>query len=399
MQDLLFLAHRIPYPPDKGDKIRSWHFLRHLAQRYRVHLGCFVDDPRDWEFERLLRGICHECCLIELDPARARRRSLSGLLKRTPLTLPYYSDRRLHEWVRDILARQQLTRVFTYCSAMAQYVMSENRASVRRVVDFVDLDSQKWFDYAGRTQGAKRWALNREGRKLRSVERQVASAFDKTLLATKAEADLLRSVAPELAPRIAHIGNGVDSDYFSPETSYHNPYRKDQVALVFTGAMDYWPNVDAVTHFARSVLPLVRDRMPDVSFFIVGSNPKPEVLALASDRGIVVTGRVPDVRPYVAHARVVVAPLRIARGVQNKVLEGMAMARPVVATPQALEGIGAEVGSELLVAEAPDAFAGAVCEAAEAAVGASIGANARQRVLVDYGWPASLRRLDAVIDG
>ena len=398
MQELLFLAHRIPYPPDKGDKIRAWHFLEHLARRYRVHLGCFVDDPRDWEFTDKLRNVCGECCFVGLRPSVARFRSLHGMLSGRPLTLPYYFDRRLHRWAQGLLAREQLSRVFVYCSAMAQYVARSPRRSLRRVIDVVDIDSEKWADYANDMPPGRRWLYQREASTLRRIEREIAASFDATIVATPAERALLREFAPEAMDRVVCVGNGVDSDYFSPDRSYDNPYGDGGTPVVFIGAMDYWPNVDAAMHFVRSILPLVRERIADVRFFIVGSNPSPDVSALAWGRKVVVTGRVADVRPYAAHARAIVAPLRIARGVQNKVLEGMAMGRPVVATTKALAGITAEVNRDVFRADTPGEFANAICKAVMTEAGAVIGANARQRVMMDYRWSTSLDRLDAVIN-
>lgn len=398
MQELLFLAHRIPYPPDKGDKIRSWHFLAHLARRYRVHLGCFIDDPRDWEFTDVLRELCGECCFIRLDSRFAALRSLRGLLEGGPLTIPYYFDRQLDRWVRDIIARPQVKRAFVYCSAMAQYVMRDNREGKRCVADIVDLDSEKWTEYARSAPLARRWLYGREGVTLRELERSIALTFDATLVTTEAEMTLLRGVAPEAKERIKCVSNGVDCDYFSPNRRYDNPYQTGGVTLVFSGAMDYWPNVDAVTHFARSILPSVRRRVPGVRFVIVGSNPRPEVMALASGPDVIVTGRVSDVRPYLAHASAIVAPLRIARGVQNKVLEGMAMAKPVVASNAALGGIIADVGTEILRAESPEEFADAIHKAVMTELGAEIGQNARRRAATHYSWPASWDRLDGLLE-
>jgi sugar transferase (PEP-CTERM/EpsH1 system associated) len=398
MQELLFLAHRIPYPPDKGDKIRSWHFLTHLARRYRVHLGCFVDDPRDWQFRDVLRELCGECCFVRLDPRLATLRSTRGLLSGIPLTVPYYFDRRLDRWVRDILARPQVTHSFVYCSAMAQYVTRHNKPGKRRVADIVDLDSEKWADYARNAPRSRRWLYAREAASLRAVERSIASTFDATLLATEVEATLLQHDTPAASDRITCVGNGVDSDYFSPDRPYENPFEPG-VTLVFSGAMDYLPNADAAVHFAEAILPAVRRRLPGARFVVVGSKPRPEVMALAAGEGITVTGRVPDVRPYLAHASAIVAPLRIARGVQNKVLEGMAMAKPVIASPAALGGIAASVGTELLRAETPDEFADAIAQAVTTGSGAEIGRNARRRVVARYSWSASWDRLDGLLEG
>jgi sugar transferase (PEP-CTERM/EpsH1 system associated) len=399
MEELLFLAHRIPYPPDKGDKIRSWHFLEYLARQYRVNLGCLIDDNRDWEFTEFLRTMCHECCFVALDPPLARLRSLRGLADGRPLTLPYYSDATLSRWVARILSRPHLSRVFIYCSAMAQYVPVEFRRSLRSVVDLVDVDSEKWFDYARGAKAPMSWLWKREGKRLRQVERAIVKDFAMTLVATAEEMEILRRLAPlEAQEKISCIANGVDSEYFSPDRQYASPPEIRGTALVFTGAMDYWPNVDAVTYFSRAILPRLRQHIPDVSFYVVGSNPKPEVAALRAEAGVVVTGRVPDVRPYIAHARAVVVPLRIGRGVQNKVLEGMAMAKPVVASPEALTGINAKVGREILVADGPVQFADAVCKAIDVKAGAELGRNARLRVLADHEWLTSLNRLGAALN-
>lgn len=398
MKELVFLAHRIPYPPDKGDKIRSWNFFTHLTQRYHVHLGCFIDDPRDWEFTDKLRNLCRECCFVGLKPPLARLLSLRGLLDGRALTLPYYFNAELYRWAQDVLGRPQVTHAFVYCSAMAQYVEDDARRRLRCVADIVDINSEKWADYARRKPQPWRWLYAREARKLRQTEITIASSFDATIVATAAEMALFKEFAPEASGRIQSVSNGVDSDYFSPERAYASPYEPDELALVFVGAMDYWPNVDAVSYFARTILPAVRERLPGVRFFIVGSNPAPEVVALASSNEIVVTGRVPDVRPYMAHAFAIVAPLRIARGVQNKVLEGMAMGKAVIGSPEALTGIAAEIGKEVLLAATPGEFADAIYRAAMTDAGATIGRSARQRVVADYAWAASLSRLDKAID-
>ena len=398
MDELLFLAHRIPYPPDKGDKIRAWHFLEHLAGQYRVHLGCFVDDSRDWRFTDTLRGICAETCFVHLDRRRALLRSVAGLLDGRPLTLPYYYDARLCRWVRDILDHKQVSRVFVYCSAMAQYVAPDHHPSLRHIADVVDVDSEKWSDYSCNAPLVKRWLYRREAATLRRVEARIAASFDATIVATDEEMTLLRKLAPETCDRVICIGNGVEGDYFSPERQYENPYPNGGTPIAFVGAMDYRPNVDAVVYFVRSILPLVRQRIADVQFYIVGSNPAPEVVNLASGSGIVVTGWVPDVRPYLAYARAVVAPLRMARGVQNKVLEGMAMGKPVVASAKAMAGIRANTDTDVFLADTPDEFAGAIYSAAMTSAGATVGRNARHRVMSDYRWSASLERLDAVVN-
>jgi sugar transferase (PEP-CTERM/EpsH1 system associated) len=399
MRDLLFLAHRIPYPPNKGDKIRSWNILRHLARRYRVHLGCFIDDPRDAEHAPKLKEICGECCIVPLDRRWARLRSLRAFLTGAPLTLPFYRDARLAAFVDDVMGRIRPEVVFYFSSSMAQYGTAPRPNPPRRIVDFVDVDSEKWADYARRKTWPQSLIFAREARALLAFERRVAAAADASLFVSAAEAALFESLAPESRGRVFPVCNGVDAAYFSPDRAYERPFPPEAVAFVFTGAMDYWPNIDAVQFFADAVMPLVRDRRPDASFWIVGSNPAAAVTRLAERPGIVVTGRVPDVRPYLAHAAAVVAPLRIARGIQNKVLEAMAMAKPIVATGPAVEGIGATQGRHYFVADDPKVFADCLVGMVNASRSHSLGAEARAYVLSTYDWDKNMCRLDAIIGG
>jgi len=392
MPDLLFLAHRIPYPADKGDKIRAWHLLEHLSRRYRVHLGAFVDDPEDWRHCDKLRSVCASTYFAGLNPRLGRLRALTGLFTGNPLTLPYYRHPGLQAWV-DAHLRGGVERVFVYSSAMAQFVMRADQT--RRVMDFVDIDSDKWRQYAATQSWPRSWLYRREGERLLAWERKVAAAFPASLFVSATEAADFRALAPESAARIGHFHNGVDADYFSPERDYPNPYPAAGEAIVFTGAMDYWPNVDAVIWFAQAVLPDLRRQRPNLLFAIVGSRPTPRVRELAALPGVLVTGRVDDVRPWLAHARLVVAPLRIARGIQNKVLEGMAMARTLVATPQALEGIGARVGEEVRCAETA---ADLLRETLAALAGPDLGPAARARVLHDFAWDTALARVDRLLE-
>lgn len=394
MEDLLFLAHRIPYPPDKGDKIRSWHMLRHLAGNWRVHLGAFVDDPADWAHADVLRGVCADVCLRPLHPGTGKLRALTGLATGEALTLPYYRDPAMARWVESKLAAG-VRAVVVYSSAMARFVM--HARDTRRIMDFVDIDSDKWRQYAPTKPWPLSWLYAREARRLLAWERRVARTFDACLFVSEAEARDFRALAPESAAKVGYFNNGVDTDFFSPSRVFDTPFSPGGRVLIFTGAMDYWPNVDAVTWFAREVLPRVRKEAPDVRFCIVGSRPTPAVQALAGE-AVMVTGRVPDVRPYLAHGAVVVAPLRIARGIQNKVLEGMAMGQAVVATPQAMEGIAARPGEEVWVAEDPGTQADQVLRLLKDRDRArEMGEAARRRVVADYTWPPNLARLDTLL--
>ena len=387
MQDLLLLIHRIPYPPNKGDKIRSYNLLKHLARDYRVHLATFVDDAADWQYVPKVEALCASSHFAALNPMLARVRSLGALVKNRSLSLDYYQDADLQRWVDQTVAAHAIKRVLVFSSAMAQY--ADNYPEARRVIDFCDVDSDKWRQYADKKSWPMSWLYRHEARQLLRYERQVASQYDASLFVSSPEADLFRQLAPESVARIGHFSNGVDTDYFSPEHDLASPYAPGERALVFTGAMDYWPNVDAVQWFCDAVFPLLLRQDPGLRFYIVGSRPAPQVQALAQTAGVTVTGTVPDVRPYIRHARVAVAPLRIARGIQNKVLEAMAMATPVVVSPQALEGIAAEPGRELLLAADAQGFAAAVAQLL-ARGDNDMGLAARARVEHHYSWPSNL---------
>jgi sugar transferase (PEP-CTERM/EpsH1 system associated) len=396
VEPLLFLSHRIPYPPNKGDKIRSYHLLRHLAQRYAVHLGTFVDDPADRVHVRALETLCASVHTVHLNAAAARARSLAGLLTGAALTVPYYRASSLQRWVDRTVVGAGIGRCVVFSSAPAQFVASH--PGLRTVVDFCDVDSAKWRQYAV-AQGWPSSALyRREAVRLLAYERAIARRAAAALFATAAEAAMFSELAPESAARVHVVENGVDSQYFRPDAARPTPYAQDEAAIVFTGAMNYWPNVDAVCWFASEVLPRIALQVPAVRFYVVGMNPAPTVAALGQDPRIVITGRVPDVRPYVQHARLVVAPLRVARGIQNKVLEAMALARPALVSPGAAEGLNGRAGNEFEVADGAEEFARRAVAMLEDRRYEAMGQRARERVLAERDWGRNLAALDALLE-
>jgi sugar transferase (PEP-CTERM/EpsH1 system associated) len=398
LKELLFLSHRIPYPPDKGDKIRSFHLLQHLARRYKVHAGALIDDPQDWSQIEHVKRMCGECCFVALRPALAKPLSLAALATGEPLTLRYFRNSRLARWVRGLLDSRRIERALVFSSAMAQYLDGAPAAGMRRVLDLVDLDSDKWRQYGERSSGPLRWLYRREAVSLFECERRYASAFDASLFVSEAEAKLFVSRAPETAARVSVVRNGVDTEYFSPQRDYPSPYAADEAALVFTGAMDYWANVDAVAWFARDVFPRVAAEFSQARFYIVGARPARAVQDLARLPGVKVTGTVPDTRPYLAHARVAVAPLRMARGVQNKVLEAMAMARPVITSPQAVAGVVPCPELMQWSADAPDVLARLVLRCLREPAPAALGSALRAHVLKHYNWSENLAQVDAILE-
>jgi len=395
MDHLLYLTHRIPYPPNKGDKIRSYHLLKYLAQHYHVHLGTFVDDPDDWQYVNTVKQMCKETYFASLNPRTARLRSLGALTMNRPLTLDYYRNIGLQEWVKKVMQTQSIKRVLIFSSAMAQFISGIQQA--RCIIDFVDIDSDKWRQYAKRKPWPMSWLFQREGRLLLRYERQVACTYDASLFVSKAEADLFKKLAPESAEKIGFFNNGVDSDYYSPNREYPDPYQANMAAIVFTGAMDYWPNVDAVRWFAQEIFPTVLANHPHARFYIVGSRPTAAVQELVRLPGVVVTGAVDDVRPYLAYAKLAVAPLRIARGLQNKVLEAMAMAKTVIASPQAAEGILATSGTELHIASNGQEFSRIIILMLSNKATEHFGDSARARILADYEWERSLAHVRTLL--
>ncbi|MEQ9462269.1 MAG: TIGR03087 family PEP-CTERM/XrtA system glycosyltransferase [Haliea sp.] len=390
---LLFLCHRIPYPPNKGDKIRSFHLLHHLSQHFDIYLGSFVDDPADWPWAPEVEKFCRGVLLRPLDARLATLRSLRGFLSGQALSIPYYTDPVLRRWVADTVATRGIRHAIVYSSAMAQFLPADGDGFRRKVIDFVDVDSDKWQQYALQKPWPLSWVYRREARCLLALEQSLAAQFDAGLFVSSAEAELFHQLSPATAHKIGFYNNGVNCTYFDPafdsEASRPTPFPEGSLPLVFTGAMDYWPNVDAVVWFAREVFPALRRAYPKLTFTIVGGNPARAVQQLAALPGITVTGRVTDVRPYLKHALAAVAPMRIARGVQNKVLEAMAMARPVLVSRKGLEGIAADDGAEVLLAESAEDYQRLLAELLAGEHG-SMGQQARVCVQQGFSWEDNL---------
>ncbi|MDP2867666.1 TIGR03087 family PEP-CTERM/XrtA system glycosyltransferase [Methyloversatilis sp.] len=396
MEPLLFLAHRLPYPPNKGDKIRSYHLLKHLARRYEIHAGTFVDDAADLPHVSTLAATCAQLHTERIHPRSRKFASLRALATGESLSVAYYRSAAMQRWVDDTIARHDIRKVVVFCSTMAQYL--DRHPHVRRIVDLVDVDSEKWSEYAARHRWLMSWLYRREARTLLQYEMRVVDASDMSLLVTPAEVALFESLSPALKGRVTPLPNGVDVDFFHPCQAGANPYPASEQAIVFTGAMDYWPNIDAASWFATDVMPHIRAARPAARFYIVGMNPSAEVRDLERLGYVTVTGRVDDVRPWVAHAACAVAPLRVARGIQNKVLEAMAMARPVVVSMTCAGSLDAEAGRDFAVASDARSFADAVLSLFDPVHAGAIGAHARVRIEQVYRWDSALAALDTCLD-
>ena len=395
---ILFLAHRLPFPPDRGDRIRAHHLLRALAKLAPVHVGCFLESPVDRaglpELEALAAS--HHA------PMRDTRTWLAGLralARGRTVSETAFDSAGLRRWAAETVAREAIDTIVVFSGQMGQFVPPDFDG--RLIVDLCDVDSAKFEAYAASGSGPRRWIDAREGRLLRDVEARLASQADCTLLVSEEEAALLRSRLPTTATAdVRALRNGIDHAFFDPQAIRPNAELAATPGphLVFTGQMDYAPNVAAVQRAATAILPQLRRKHPQAAFHIVGRAPTAGVRALERQAGVRVWGEVPDVRPFLRAADIVLAPLTIARGVQNKVLEAMAMARPVVLSEEAATGIAAQDGKHWRVAQDDEAMI-AQCDAVLADPNAAqmLACNARRFVVERQGWDAMLAPLAAIV--
>lgn len=350
---ILFLSNRVPYPPNKGERIRSYHEIAELSRRHEVHLATMAETGSDEESVAYLRTQCTSVGVTYRSSREEGLAALGALFSGRPLSIAAFDSRPFRHLVAERIRSVRPDILFAYTAAVAPYL--EGISGTPRVIDFVDADSEKYRVYS-RLRGFPQSLLYAfEADRLARFEGHLASEFEASIVVTGAEADIVRRLAP--SREITVLPNGVDLELFHPPARSAQARRPD---IVFTGVMGYYPNVDAVTYFAREAMPLVRAQVPDARFLIVGRDPVGSVRRLAELPGVVVTGTVPDVRPYLAGAAMAVAPFRIARGVQNKILEGMASGLPVVGTSLAFQGLAATREDGVRMADSPEALAEAV---------------------------------------
>lgn len=390
--EILFLVHRAPWPPDRGDRIRSWHLLRALAAIAPVHVVAFADSDADATTACKAIGAIARSCHVETRRASPVSAVLRSVPRGQPLSLGLFASRSMQAHVDSLLRGGAITDIVAFSSQMAAYVPRDWQG--RFLMDFVDVDSAKFAAYAQADAALSPMRLvhGYEARHLAAWEQAVARRADVSTFVSEAEAALFCQRADVPAQRVIALENGIDLRHFAPDATAPAPAPRP--LIVFTGQMDYRPNIDAVADFARNSLPLIREHQADACFAIVGRAPTKEVRALASLPGVIVTGEVPDTRPWLAAADVVVAPLAVARGIQNKLLEAMAMGRPVVTSGAAAQGIDAQDGRDWLVADTAQGRAQAVLSLlASPERAAAIGAAARRRMEQRYDWGATLAPL------
>jgi len=338
---ILFLPHRIPYPPRKGDKIRAFHWLQGLSRHYRVFLASFVDDEADWQYVSALNEFCEQSYVAGINNRHAYYAGLKALLTGESITTTYYHNSSVQQWVDQTVVEHGIERIVVFSSSMAQFVMGKTYETKTRVMDFVDTDSDKWRQYADFSGWPMSWVYKREAHLLSQYEKRVFETFDWSVLVSDEEVAVFRETVLKggVVKNLSSIANGVDGEYFSVSDCGPSPYAKAEQVIVFTGTLDYWPNIDAVEWFVQNVFVDIKRQQPEVCFYIVGAKPVKRVMQLAETAGVMVVANVKDIRPYLQYAAVAVAPMRVGRGIQNKVLEALASGLPCVVSVAAMAGL------------------------------------------------------------
>lgn len=440
---ILYLAHRIPYPPNKGDKIRSFNEIKYLSESHDIHLAALVDNPDDLKYRKELNRYCSDVCLKLIDPLQNRLAGILLLPFKRSISVGYFYSRKLQKKIDHLLQRHHYDAIICFSSPMAEYLYSspswpalkkrKYSGGTRLIMDFCDLDSDKWKQYAEKSSFPLNWLYRLEWKLLLTYEKKVNDLFDESIFVSSQEADLFLKYYPK-ARNISVIPNGVDHQYFSPnsvevgmqrvicqiskvnEQSFNTtvpgkqspqlnkpnrPKESDKLNepnLLFTGAMDYHANVDGVLWFCEKIFPLIQQKIPSVTFYIVGSNPAPALRQLGLRDNIVVTGFVDDIRPYYSIADVCVIPLRLARGIQNKVLESMAMAKPVVTTSKAAEGLASRNKRDMLIEDKPEFFADSVCDLLlNNKKSYDLGEAARKYVKENFDWARNIQLMERTV--
>jgi sugar transferase (PEP-CTERM/EpsH1 system associated) len=392
--NILYLCHRIPYPPDKGDKIRSYHHIKYLSQHHAIYLACLIDDPDDWRYVDPLRSMCRTVEVVGRKGFQEWWRIGSAFLVGQPLSLGAFFVPALQEKVNVILERESIDRIVIFSSPMAEYV--KHVSSIPKIIDFVDMDSEKWRAYAQIKSFPLSLLYRAEADRLGQYELEMATTCQESLVISQEETHVLRERSNQrVLPKV--IPNGVDSEYFSLASDV----QRTKSIIVFTAAMDYFPNIDGAVFFCQKILPRIHQAIPHAQFLIVGRNPVSALRRIAERMPQVqVTGTVPDVRPYLSEAMVAVAPLRIARGVQNKILEAMAMELPVVGTTSAFQGLAVATEHGMHVADDPGEFADAVVKLLGHPERArACGVSARKFVTSHYDWSNILQEFEQILEG
>lgn len=389
--NVLYLCHRFPFPPKRGGKIRPFNMIRHLsANGHRVTVCSLARSPQEAEEARGIAPYCADYSMAQVADPLQTLRMIVRLPLRTPSSMGYFYSPSLAQRVSRLLSERKWDLIFVHCSSVAQYVEQVN--GVPKILDFGDMDSQKWLEYANYKPFPLSLGYRLEGNKMLAAEKRLARKFDLCTATTRAEWETLDSYRTGVATD--WFPNGVDADFFCPADE---PYDPD--TLSFIGRMDYYPNQECMTRFCQQVWPLLRLRRPQIRLLIIGADPSPAMRRLGDLPGVTVTGSVADVRPFVRQSALMVAPLNIARGTQNKILEAMAMGVPVVTSRVAAGGVDAEADQHFVVADTVEEYCSAILRILDdPSERQRLAIAGRQRMLSNHAWPHSMARLDRIIE-
>jgi len=396
---LLILTHRVPYPPDRGDRIRSYHLIETLSQHFEISVASTSTEPTWFQHHHLLNEMVDRVAIEPISSTYGKIRGLGALLTGRPITPASFYRRSLANTIEQWHHCQPFDAVLTFCTGMIDYARllmrtdDPSKPRPRHILDLVDVDSAKWASYAAASLGPRRWVYAAEARRLRRIEAAERDTIDAITVVSEPERQTYRQTVGDFE-NLHVIGNGVDLAYFTPLPD------NDAKRIVFVGVLDYKPNADGIEWFVKQVMPILRQRVADVTLEIVGRHPTSRIMDLGRSDGVEVIGSVSDVRSHLGSAGAVIAPLQIARGVQNKVLEAMACARAVVCSPQAAQGINAEDGKHLLVAAEPRQWAQQLEHVLTNAPSRQcLADNARRQVEQHYNWQTQLQPMVDLLMG
>jgi sugar transferase (PEP-CTERM/EpsH1 system associated) len=390
--NVLYLVHRFPFPPDKGDRIRNYHVLTWLARLASVHLACLADEDVDDKSVRMLEKLADRVAVVRQRAGERWARALASFASGRTITEGAFHSPELCDLVRRWAGDTKYHVTLASASSLAPYLRLKELEGVPAVVDWMDVDSQKWLDYARACRGPRAWLYRVEGRRLRRLEHDTTTWARATLLVSEAETNLFRQTCN--APNVHTVSNGVDMKYFHPSEAEV----ETDLTCVFVGALDYRPNIDGACWFCRHAWPEILRRHPTARLLLVGRQPVPEVRRLAEVPGVELVGQVPDVRPYVHRATVVVVPLRLARGIQNKVLEALAMGKATVASPQSLAGLRARGSVPVVSASTSEEWIESVTRLLDdPAERHQLGRQGRRYVEEFHHWDRSLEPLGPIL--
>ena len=389
--NILYLCHRFPYPPKRGGKIRPFNMIRHLsAQGHQVTVCSLVRSDAEAEEGAGIAPFCASYEMAQVSNPVQVLRMVARLPLTTPSSMGFFRSNQLARRVRELLEQKRWDLIFVHCSSVAQYV--EHVRDVPKILDFGDMDSQKWLEYANYKPFPLSLGYTLEGRKMERAESSLARRFELCTATTRAEWETLEAYGSGASTD--WFPNGVDASYFKPSDEAF-----DADTISFIGRMDYYPNQEGMARFCGQTWPLLKARRPALKLLIVGADPSPEMRKLGELPGVTVTGSVPDVRPFILGSALMVAPLNIARGTQNKILEAMAMGVPVVTSTIAAGGVDAQAPEHFLVADTPAQTCAAILRILEQPdERLRLSVAGRERMLSHHSWPHSMQRLDRIIE-